>query len=255
MKKNKFEIVIIIGMLVFSGILFGLYLVYEVYLKYNSYSMILNPYTILECKLWKCKNVSDKLNDYNDKDYVVYIDGENKGINSVFYDKDFKKFYVFDKSYNNLYNTGKILILDDDRNVKQLKFNEEEVTAEELNELNSLSGFQLEFDDVVKVSYDFDSDGKMESLFTVNKRAIEEKSLSMLVYYDGKKYNVLDKEENADITEVSEGYVSNVINIFDDNKIEFIYTKEFFSNIGTCSVIYKLKGKKFVSVNDCEIVE
>ena len=47
-KKNNFEIMIIMFLLLFSFIMYGLYLVIEKYYEKYTYTLILDPLTILE---------------------------------------------------------------------------------------------------------------------------------------------------------------------------------------------------------------
>ena len=49
--------------------------------------------------------------------------------------------------------------------------------------------------------------------------------------------------------------INNVIDIFNDNKIEFILTKEYYDQVGHCNILYRLKNNKFIPVNECEIVK
>ena len=74
-KKNNFEIMIIMFLLLFSFIMYGLYLVIEKYYEKYTYTLILDPLTILECKKWKCIDKTSNINEYNNKEYNVSADG------------------------------------------------------------------------------------------------------------------------------------------------------------------------------------
>lgn len=255
MKRNGFEIGVLVFMIVFSLILFGMYLLYEVYISSHSFTILVNPFSVLECKKWDCKNVSSNLDEFNNKKFNVFIDGKNVGINSVYYNQISKKFYVFNADNENLFKSGKLFIHDVNSKITQFNFDEENIDSEELSSLLKVTGEKFDSNNVVKVSVDFDSDQKDECLYIINRIDIENFSISILVYMKGDKFTILDKNKTDDITKSSEGYVNNIIDIFNDGKKEFIYTKEFFSSIGSCNVIYRLKGNKFVSINECEIVE
>jgi len=75
MKNRTFEVGIVILLIVVSLILFGIYLLVDLINANNTYTMFLKPYTILQCTKWDCKNVSDKLLEYNNKSYNIFFDG------------------------------------------------------------------------------------------------------------------------------------------------------------------------------------
>ena len=124
MKRNGFEIGVLVFMIVFSLILFGMYLLYEVYISSHSFTILVNPFSVLECKKWDCKNVSSNLDEFNNKKFNVFIDGKNVGINSVYYNQVSKKFYVFNADNENLFKSGKLFIHDVNSKITQFNFDE-----------------------------------------------------------------------------------------------------------------------------------
>jgi len=252
MIKNKgFEIWLIIILGVFSLILFGVYLAVNLFGSKNEYLLFLKPYTILECKKWNCENVSDKLSNYNNKDYKVYFDGEEKGLYNVFYNNKNDKFYVFDKLNNNIYKNERFLIYSGKANIVQRKLEYLDIEEDEYRDLMGIISEPFKMEDVTKSNYDFDGDGKTESIFVINGSG--DKLFNALIYKD-KNLKLLNKKE-GDVYQVGFSYISNLLDIFDDNDIEFVYTTAFYDEIGTCNVLYRLEGKEFVKVNDCEIVK
>ena len=51
---------------------------------------------------------------------------------------------------------------------------------------------------------------------------------------------------------IEERYTSNK-KLFNDGKKEFIYHISYYDEIGECNVLYRIKGKKFVNVNECNV--
>ena len=105
------------------------------------------------------------------------------------------------------------------------------------------------------LSLDFDNDGNNESLYFINSGFMTDKFFNILVYKNNKKYNILSEEYPEELLESAFIRVSNVIDIFNDNKIEFILTKEYYDQVGHCNILYRLKNNKFVEANECEIVK
>lgn len=253
-KDKVFEFGVVVAVVVIFLILFGVCLLIDIFNSKNEYTLILKPYTILKCEKWECENVSDKLSDYNNKDYKVYLNGKNMGVNSFYYNDVKEKYYIFDKSDNNIYNDERSLIFSGGASINQKPYEFEDINDEEYSSLREEIDRTFLKENVTKVIYDFNSDGINEILFTINN---SESGIpfNALIYYDNKKYNLIDMNEDEDSYKVGFSYISNLLDIFDDGNVEFIYTKSYFDNIGSCSQIYRLKGKKFVSVNDCEIVK
>lgn len=253
MKKNGFEIGIIICIILFSLILFGGYLLYDLYLSSKSYTMFLSPYTVLDCKKWECKNVSDKLSLYNNKAYNIFVDGKNIGVYDLYYSTGEKRFYVFNKNNDSLYKEGVLFAYSGMLSVSQIDYQVSSINSQELSDLRKNVSENFGVEDVDKVTMDFDDDGSDENLYVINKEILEVSKFSALIYEDGGKYTILEESISEDITESGTGYVSNVLDVSEDGKLEFIYTLEYFDDIGRCNVMYRLKGKKYVKVNECEV--
>ena len=76
-KNNKFEVTIIFIVIVFSIIMYGLYLVVNEYYKKYAFTLITSPLTILECKKWDCTDKTSEVSKYNNKEYNTNIDGKD----------------------------------------------------------------------------------------------------------------------------------------------------------------------------------
>lgn len=252
-KNNLFEMGIIIAMLVFSLLLFGIYLIFDLFSSKKDYILFLNPYTILKCEKWNCENVSDDLLKYNNKSYNIYFNNSYVGKKDLYYDQNEKKYYVFNEQNKNIYNYERLLAFSGRASIKSINFNEEEISASDLEFIRDKFNDSLDYSNVSKIVLDFDDDSKIETLYLINK----ENSFRAVAYLDNGRFKVLDEinyKEVKDVYDIGTGYVSNVLDILDDNKLEFIYTITYFDDIGSCNIIYRLDGKKFIKVNECEIV-
>lgn len=254
LKDKKFEITIIVGIAVFSIILFGIYLIIDTINSNKTYTIFLKPYTILNCTKWDCENISDKLIEYNNKPYKIYLDGKSIGTYDLYYNDRNKKYYVFNKNNDNIYNDEKLFAYTGKANISQKSYETNTLTNDEVSKLSEVVELRIDKDNINKVSMDFDNDGDLEDLYTINNDSEDASLFSVLVYKDKKKYTILDKRVSKEIEQVGFIYISNVIDIFEDGKLEFIYTTSYYDEIGMCNVLYRLKGKKFVAVNECEIV-
>ena len=110
MKNKKFEYFIIIGILVFSLIVLGIYLIFSSIKKNGIYSIFVNK-SYIECYRWKCEN-KDFIGNY-EGEYKVYIGGNNYGVNKVKYNLGNNKLYIFDSLNNSIYKdlSKKVFIL------------------------------------------------------------------------------------------------------------------------------------------------
>ena len=105
---------------------------------------------------------------------------------------------------------------------------------------------------------DYDSDDEEETLIYIHdENQLEGDNIyfTVLAYIDGNNIKILHEDSSDNPYDIAYDYVSNVIDIFDDGKYEFINLRSYSDMLGSCNVIYRLKGKKFVQVTECKIVE
>ncbi len=257
MKNKSFEYIVIVFMILFSIILFGIYLIIEIYNKNNSYTLFLKPFDIIECTKWKCESKKEELSKYNNKKFKIYLDGNYAGENDLYYNTRNEKFYVFNDNDDNIYNDEVLLASTGRVNITQRPLNKNNITLDELSLISSSSKLDLKLSDISlneKIEIDFDKDNDTEKLIALNSFIDEEnQNISILAYIDGKKVTILDKRVNDNIQDTTVVNIANVIDIYEDDKLEFIYNVSFFDNLGNCNIIYRLKGKKFVPINECKL--
>lgn len=261
MKNKGFEVGVIVFLIVFSLIIFGLYLVYDLYMNTKSYTLILKPYTVLECKKWDCKNFSNDFDKYNKKDYNIYINGKNVGVNLLTYNKVTQKFHIYDKNNNSVYNDGSLFGVTGKAKVDGISYNLNELTEDEINYIKNKNNLKFDIMDALytsKVALDFDNDGENETIYQLSSSLDAQDAplyFDYVFYEDNDKfYEIInDTSENNNFENVGLSRIVNVLDIFNDNKLEFVISTEKPLTGGNCSVIYRLKGKKYVQVNECEV--
>lgn len=246
-KNNKFEITIIFIVIIFSIIMYLMYLLINEYNKKYEFTIITNPLTILNCKKWDCTNETIDL--YNNSKLYTNIDGIDTGLNTLYYNESNKRFYIFDNSNNSLKYTNFYMY---NGNIKGIPLTKEEISSSELNELsNTLNIDTTNTTYTEKISLDFDNDEKLEYLYNIigNNNTY----YSYLIYKDNNKYKFIHKSIEEDITKFNAGTIDNILDIFNDKKYEFIFHISYYDEIGDCAVIYRLKRNKFVNINECSL--
>lgn len=251
MKNKKFEYFIIIGILVFSLIVLGIYLIFSSIKKNGIYSIFVNK-SYIECYRWKCEN-KDFIGNY-EGEYKVYIGGNNYGVNKVKYNLGNNKLYIFDSLNNSIYKdlSKKVFIYNGKVSIKQYNFNlNSDVDNETINLIENNLDFTISnYKYAYEIDIDFDNDGKFEKLVAVTN---SETAFSVLAYINDSKVQIIESYNNEDYTEVPSLYIENIIDIYEDGKLEFILNKSFYDNIGECSVLYRLKNNKFKALNVCDL--
>lgn len=251
MKNKKFEYFIIIGILVFSLIVLGIYLIFSSIKKNGTYSIFLNK-SYIECYRWKCEN-KDFTGNY-EGEYKVYIGGNNYGVNKVKYNSGNNKLYIFDSLNNSIYKdlSKKVFIYNGKVSIKQYNFNlNSNVDNETINLIENNLDFTISnYKYAYEIDVDFDNDGKFEKLVAVTN---SETAFSVLAYINDSKVQIIESYNNEDYTEVPSLYIENIIDIYEDGKLEFILNKSFYDNIGECSMLYRLKKNKFKATNVCDL--
>lgn len=260
MKDRKFEIGVMVVIVTFSFLMLACYLIYDFMLDSKTYTLFLKPFKILECRKWNCEDVSNNLDKYNNKKYNVVVNGTNLGYNSLYYNKANSKFYVFNKNNENLYDDGNIFgysgkakISARDYRIDKLQSNDFSYIKEKWN-LDFNESYVI---DSGKISIDFDNDESLETLYYFYT-GLDVSELEMyyeyVLYEDGSKFYTIKNNSSldTDINNVGSSYVTNVLDIFDDGKLEFVLSSRYGMTGNSCDIIYRLKGRKYVPVNKCD---
>ncbi len=263
MKDRKFEIGVMIFIVTFTAVVIGGYLIYDIILSKQSYTLFLKPFKILDCKKWKCEDVSKDIDKYNNKKYNVVIDGEDVGVNSLYFNSANSKYYVFNDENQNLYSNGSLFGYTGKVSISPVKYDIEKISKDDFN--NFKDKLNIDFNenyiiDEGKISLDFDDDGKLETLYYFYT-GLDVGTLDMyfeyVIFENNSKFYIIigNSSLSTDVDNVGISSVTNVLDIFDDGKLEFVLSSRYGATGKTCDSIYRLKGKKFVQVNDCKAVE
>lgn len=256
-KDNKFEIGLMFTLGFITLLILGIYFIIEILNKKNTYTLITYPFSIIECVKWNCKDISKDLTAYNNLKYNTYIDGQNYNTNKLFYDGSSSKMYIFNKDNKNIFKNGEYaLMYEGSPEITQYYFETNTLEDNEvINELSDLTKQPLNKNNIQYITHDFDGDKDNETIYLINSGFMSNKYFNILVYKDKSKYYILSEEYPKELLESNFIKINNVIDIFNDNKIEFILTKEYYDQVGHCNILYRLKNNKFIPVNECEIVK
>lgn len=253
MKDKKFYFIVLLILIIVTISIISVFKIKEILDEKNTYTIILNPLSILKCTKWDCKNVTDNISDYINNKYLTYIDGVNQGINLFNYNNRTNKIYIFDKNNKNILKSNSLLLYDGNPNFNVLEFEINELNDENiLKELNDSLEMSFELNRVKYVTMDFDNDQEFENLYIINGWRDKDENFSIIVYEDSNEYYIVDKEYSINVYDVKYIDLIQIIDLYNDGKKEFIITKEQPSSGEKCPIIYRLKGKKYVAINECE---
>ncbi len=209
-KDFTFEIGLVFVILVFSLLLFGIYLIIDLFKSERKYTLFLMPYTILECEKWECDNVSDKLNEYNNKEYNVFFDGNKAGVFDVYYNNIDDDFYVFNNANENIFKDQVMFAYKGKANVSQIGFEKIDVSEEEMYDLRDIKDLKDLFfsrENISKVIMDFDGDSSLESLYVISSDDNSQEAFSVLIYKDKNEFYVIDKKVSDYSSKVGFSYI------------------------------------------------
>lgn len=260
MKDRKFEVSIMIILFTFTVVVIGCYMIYNIIISKQTYTLFLKPYKVLECKKWNCEDVTEDSIKYNNKEYNVVINGEDIGVNSLYYNKANDKYYVFNKNNENLYKDGNLFGYTGKISISSPSYKVEQISSNDYSDIKNKLKIDFNEDYIIdngKISLDFDGDGKNETLYYFYT-GLDVGGLDMFFEYvifgsNSKFYKILGNSSNeTNIDNVGISTITNVLDIFDDGSLEFVLSSRYGMTGRTCDVVYRLKGSKFVPVNECE---
>ena len=260
MKNKKFEYKVIMIIIVISIITFGLYLIYDQYKKNHEFILFTKPYNIVKCVNYKCENISNK-DEYNNQKFNVYINGQYVGVNTLYYNANNGKYYVFNDNNRNLFDNNLdtfdvyyyLLGINGKIDVVAKQVTNETMTLSDFNNLSKLIGINLEYyDDVPLYKHiaDFDGDGKNETIYHHNF-IDNDKYYSLIAIEDDGEYKIIEFNSYDNTDEYQRISVEDVIDIYNDGKLEFLAIKRNGKN-ELCTQVYYQKGKKYVTNTDCK---
>ena len=112
----------------------------------------------------------------------------------------------------------------------------------------------FDIDDLYKeeITIDYDNDGKKERIVMFSNAYNEtktDKAFSYIAILKNNKYNIIysDVRDANEIYNICNPYMQAIVDLRKDKKYTLIFGCEYFSNIGTKSIIYGEKNKKWES--------
>ena len=219
----------------------------------NSY-IVVGDSTIWKYEDEKWKNIEVKDQSLDSIEFYVYKDQIYQG---KYYLQNYNDTWYFFDNNNHSYDLyGQLFAYSNDRKIDVVKFDKEEVSLNEVNEIlkdynitvNSLN----ELSSIQKVTFDFDSDSQEEYIYAISNIMAEEPSMnefSIIVYVnDGKKKDIINKTSNVNyIYEIS-----NIIDFNEDGLYEIIIEHQKPMNPSeNCHSMYELRNKKYELVKSC----
>lgn len=226
------------------GILFVYFIIMGImFFYYSSHKVDLYISPNLSIEYYKGKY--KKTNFNKNKIYNIYIDGILKYTGKLELRDDSTYF-----NENKLDN-----FLASNKKIKTLNFEKEDISLESAKEILNEFGFNdfLELTVSNKINIDYDNDGQVETIYYFsNVFANEPQNQIFTIMYtidNNKKKILYNQTFNEDINGCV-GYISDIIDINNDNKFELIYKCTYFDKIGTKLKIYNLKDNNYKLITE-----
>ncbi|MBQ9011298.1 MAG: hypothetical protein IJ093_01460 [Bacilli bacterium] len=192
------------------------------------------------------RNISD---DILDLKYTI-MDSSNtyEDVKLQFVDN---RWFAFDKEYNEI-DTSSFRAATHGVKIKLGDYNQEYIEEDEYvreylktKELYSSEGFRIN-----KVSFDFDNDGVLENIYTLNNNSL------INANYVVKGFIFMEKNGKiVEIGEVSDSsfMVMEILDLNNDGKYEMIASNNVvnLATFDNCYLIYELNGDKWETKNRC----
>lgn len=235
-----------------------IYVFITLILNNNNLFSVINPtYLVVENKIaWKKEN--DKWIDVSDLTklekikFNIYTDEKTEGYISLTGSVD--KIYIKENKQGN-YKAKKIRAAISNDEVKLADYRVQKIDVKSdyysLNVLENINRDLIDSFDGSVVTFDFDNDGKKESLYFVSNISIENTSGILT------KVFLVDNNEMIEI-ESTGLYRFEILEILDldkDKEYEIILEKKkkILNGYETCYQLYKFKNGKYENVKKCEL--
>lgn len=217
-------------------------------------TILLNPDTIFEYsnKSWVRVN-RNYLNDYNWKEFDVFLDSKYKGKKLVWHDD---QWYIFDKNKTAINYTENFLGIkaNYDINVKDFEVITDDnldYAYELLSKYNLPSNSELTEND--KVVIDIDNDGINEEIYLISNTFPMDTEPDVIfsnvfMVKDNKKYTILESSEKGDPFSGCLPSINSIIDVDNDNNYEILLTCSKYSAQDPINTLYKFDKTQFNKV-------
>lgn len=249
MKMKKAYIILIIILVIFFLVMFFVFGLDNI--KKNSYdtTIIVGEDTIWVYKKQKWMNTF-KYEDFNWKEYDVYLNNEIKGNYYLTYND---KWYAFDNKKNAILLDGDLLAIKSNYDISVSNFDTNEISdlsyvnrVLEDNKISKTSKFTVSH----KIDFDYDNDGEEEEFYVISNAFpmdFDPEKIFSLVFM------VKDKEIYPIYTDISDNtgfngckpYFNSFIDVDNDSRYEFILNCAKYSTNGVSRMLYKYDNNEF----------
>lgn len=244
---NKRYIYVIIGLIISFFLFFFIYGINSIKNYRNDETLILSD----DVAFRKYKGKWGKINSHknlNWKKYHIYINNEYFDDQYLYYNE---KWYIFKKDKTAIPYNGDILAFNSD--YKVINFNTTNINFDKYIKkvLNDNKANNYGIDSSYYSDLDLDSDGILERIYVISNRFSKELDSGMFFSYiflvkDGKiTYIYKDSSIDNNSYEGCKPYISNIIDIDNDNKYEIVIACSYYSDEGTNYKLYKYHKGKF----------
>lgn len=255
-KSNKIILVILAGYLVIMLIIF-----LPGYLKnkHDKIYILSDTFVKIKYENGKWSNITDN-DDYKLKEFEIY-DGESyKGKYKLLFTN---RFYLYDNGKDVSY-TGPLFAYSSNIgfSVKAFASNDEVLEDDKIYISDLLTSLGLdttyEFDLFQRQTIDVDNDGNLEKVYSISNFYTEStasKVFSIVFMVKDNKNYVIEKVITTPdkIYDEASFMIKQVIDIKNDNKLELLLTKNYYSRPqDECALLYDLSGKRKLIHNFCE---
>lgn len=254
-KKNIIIIVIIIvAYLAIAVILFG----WENFInKFQGMSIMLSTGEKWQLKDGEWSDIESG-KDYNWKKFDVYVDHQLFGNYDLLYNN---KWYIFDENRDSMKYSGRILAVRGNKKYEVVDFNEDNFDTTGDNLLRSIleekkADYPKELTYAKKVTLDIDGDHAEETIYTVSNAFTYEtdvnKKFSLIFMSDSKMQVLYQSYVNiGDQYDLCVPKLNSIIDINKDSRYELIFECNYFSELGSCSMLYELKDGTYKLRKSC----
>ena len=249
MNENQRKILIIVGVI---AIIYALVTIFffrkrKDQLQDNTVSLVMTPRIKLQYKddFWTryIPSSTDEESIYKVYNNNKYISGFN-----IFQKKNDEKvnFYTYKPG-------EQILGIKNNVDIDIIDFKEKRITDYDIiKQILTNEEIAVDIDDLYKeeITIDYDNDGKKERIVMFSNAYNEtktDKAFSYIAILKNNKYNIIysDVRDANEIYNICNPYMQAIVDLRKDKKYTLIFGCEYFSNIGTKSIIYGEKNKKY----------
>ena len=254
-KNSKAYIAIIIVLLIYLIFTF-------IFFRKDKTEDTLKPYLVTDNSkyIYTEKNTLEKIeetNDYNWKDYNIYVDNEYIGNYKLQYNN---KWYIYNNERDSIKYEGKIIAASN-MNIKVYDYEKKSITQEEQYKINNYlerNNIDLVEYDLAdsKVEIDLDNDNEIEKIYRINSKINNnpENIFSIILLEKNNKIEtiaskIVPKNTNEKI-ELFDIY--GFLDIDNDEKKEILINRMIYSQPeSSCEIVYKIKNKKYEKITEC----